>query len=111
MSQFFRDCAPPNYCYAANREAIVKPSAFALGCAVVVVTIGYFPVRFALTFEVFGNAVRNETGWLGPTPRDAGGCTMDVGKVNVWQCSDIAVFSRHQYGCELWLRTFGYTDT
>jgi hypothetical protein len=88
----------------------VKRSIFAFGCAVVVVGLVYFPVRFALTFELLGTAVRSETGWLGPTPRDAGACVTDVGKVNVWRCSNTEVFSRHKYGCALWLRAFGYTD-
>lgn len=71
----------------------------------------YLPARFALTFELFGNAVHSPTsGWLGPTPRNAGKCIADVGKVNNWQCSDTTVFAAHQMGCKLWLRVFGYTD-
>ena len=89
----------------------MKPSTFALCCAVVAIGLAYFPVRFAFTFELLGNAVRNETGWLGPTPRDAGGCVKDIGKVNWWECPNTEVFSRHEYGCSLWLRYFGYTDT
>ena len=88
----------------------MKPSTFAVSCAVVALAIAYFPVRFALTFELMGNAVRGEAGWLGPMPRNGGSCVTDVGKVNVWQCSSTEVFARHEYGCALWLRAFGYTD-
>ena len=32
----------------------------------------FFPVRFALAFELLGNPVHSPTaGWLGPTPRDS----------------------------------------
>lgn len=69
----------------------------------------YFPVRFAVTFEIFGNAVHSrDKGWLGPTPRGSGACVVDVGKVNSWTCPDTAVFDDHRYGCQLWLRSFGY---
>ena len=72
----------------------------------------YFPARFALAFEFFGNAVHSPTsGWLGPTPRNAGKCVVDAGKVNVWQCADTAVFAEHRIGCRLWLSAFGYRDT
>ena len=89
----------------------MRPVHFALGFAIAIVALAYFPVRFALTFELFGNPVRTETRWLGPTPRDAGACVWDVGKVNFWQCSSTEVFSDHQYGCTLWLRFFEYTDS
>ncbi len=70
----------------------------------------YLPVRFALTFELFGYPVNSPTaGWLGPTPRNAGACALDVGKVNSSQCSDTSVFTEHRYGCRLWLRLFGYS--
>src|SRR5258707_5751202 len=72
----------------------------------------YLPVRFALTFELFGSAVRLPgDGWLGPTPRSAGQCVIDVGKVNLWQCSDKSVFITHYFGCRLWLRIFDYEGT
>jgi len=71
----------------------------------------YYPVRFALAFELVGNAVHSpKLGWLGPTPRGAGKCAMDVGKVNSWECTDTTVFAEHRMGCRLWLRTFGYVD-
>jgi hypothetical protein len=69
----------------------------------------YFPAKFALTFEMFGNAVNSPSaGWLGPMPRNAGSCALDAGKVSSWQCADISVFTEHRYGCQLWLRVFGY---
>jgi len=75
----------------------------------VAIALLYFPVQFALTFEIFGDAVNSSSaGWLGPTPRNAGICAVDVGKVNSWQCSDTSVFVEHHYGCQLWLRVFGY---
>ena len=71
----------------------------------------YFPVRFALAFELFGNAVHSPTsGWLGPTPRNADKCVIDAGKVNSWQCSDMSIFAEHSMGCRLWLSAFGYRD-
>ena len=68
----------------------------------------YLPVRFAITFELFGLPVNSPThGWLGPTPRGSS-CVADIGKVNTWQCADISVFQKHQYGCRVWLKAFGY---
>jgi len=70
----------------------------------------YFPVRFALTFELFGYAVNSPgAGWLGHAPRDSGKCVVDAGKVNVWQCQDTSVFAKHRFGCKLWLDFFGYS--
>jgi len=88
----------------------VKRANLVLGCAIAIGVLAYFPVRFALAFELFGNAVRTESRWLGPTPRDARDCVADVGKVNVWRCSSTEVFSEHEYGCTLWLRAFEYAD-
>ena len=68
----------------------------------------YFPVRFAMAFELFGLAVNSPVhGWLGPTPRGSK-CVADIGKVNTWQCPDTAVFQQHRYGCLVWLKVFGY---
>lgn len=79
--------------------------------AVVISGVLYFPTRFALTFELLGSAVHSQrTGWLGPTPRNAEACVADAGKVNVWQCTDESVFDAHRFGCQLWLRFFGYID-
>lgn len=67
--------------------------------------------RFVATFEIFGLPVHQaNAGWLGPTPRDAGDCVVDVGKVNTWECEDISVFEAHRLGTQLWLETLGYTD-
>jgi hypothetical protein len=75
----------------------------------ILVAVLYLPVRFAVTFELLGPAVHMPGGgWLGPTPRDAGRCVQDVGKVNSWKCSDTSVFSTHQFGCRFWLRLFSY---
>ena len=72
----------------------------------------FFPVRFALAFELFGNPVHSPTaGWLGPTPRSSGECVVDAGKVNSWQCQDTSVFSDHRTGCRIWLGLFGYGGT
>jgi hypothetical protein len=71
----------------------------------------YYPVSFAVTFELLGPAVDSPTeGWLGPTPRGAGACVVDVGKVNSWVCADTSVFTRHRYGCQKWLEFFGLSD-
>lgn len=71
----------------------------------------FYPIRFAIAFELLGNPVRSSAdGWLGPTPRDAGACVVDIGKINAWECEDTSLFVRHRYGCELWLRIFGYSD-
>ena len=87
------------------RIIVIASLALALGLL-------YFPARFALTFELFGNAVHSPTsGWLGPTPRNAGKCVIDAGKVNSWECPDTTVFAEHRMGCSMWLRTFGYNDT
>jgi len=70
----------------------------------------YLPARFALTFQLFGYPVNSPTaGWLGPTPRNAGQCALDIGKVNSWRCTDTSVFAKHHFGCQLWLRIFGYS--
>jgi hypothetical protein len=50
-------------------------------------------------------------GWLGPTPRSAGQCVVDAGKVSVWQCSDKSVFIARNFGCRLWLRFFDFDDS
>ncbi|HET6431105.1 hypothetical protein [Dyella sp.] len=77
---------------------------------IVLVALLYFPARFALTFELFGYPVNSPSaGWLGPTPRKAGQGIEDIGKVNSWRCADTAVFAKHQFGCHLWLRVFGYS--
>jgi hypothetical protein len=83
-----------------------------VGIAVVVIAGAlYFPVRFALTFELLGPAVHSSAkGWLGPTPRDAGACVVDAGKVNIWVCPDASVFAQHRYGCQTWLHLFRYGD-
>ena len=66
--------------------------------------------RFVATFEILGlPVIQKSGGWLGPTPRDAGDCVLDVGKVNEWQCGDTSIFEKHRYGTQLWLRTFGYS--
>jgi hypothetical protein len=71
----------------------------------------YLPVRFVLTFEIFGYPVNSPTaGWLGPTPRGTGQCIEDVGKVNSWKCADTSVFTEHRFGCKIWLKVFGYVD-
>ncbi len=88
----------------------MKRAHVVVGGAVAFVAAAHLPVRFALTFELLGNAVRTETRWLGPTPRGAGGCVTDIGNVNIWQCSSTEVFSAHAFGCSLWLRVFGYAD-
>ncbi|WP_111266035.1 hypothetical protein [Marilutibacter maris] len=81
-------------------------AAFALA-----VTLFFYPIRFAIAFELLGSPVRSsEDGWLGPTPRDAGACVVDIGKINAWECEDTSLFFRHQHGCELWLWFFGYSD-
>lgn len=67
--------------------------------------------RFVATFEIFGLPVYSkQAGWLGPTPRDAGDCVEDAGKVNVWRCEDTSVFASHRFGTRLWLRTFGFDN-
>jgi len=82
-----------------------------ISALVVLLAILYFPVRFVATFELFGNpVVAPGVGWLGPTPRNAGACALDVGKVNSWLCPDTSVFTEHRFGCQLWLRVFGYHD-
>ena len=69
----------------------------------------YYPARFVVTFELLGPAVNSPTeGWLGPTPRDAGACVVDAGKVNSWVCTDTSVFTQHRYGCKKWLKFFGF---
>jgi hypothetical protein len=71
-----------------------------------------YPARFALAFEIFGKPVHSPSaGWLGPTPRNAGTCIIDAGKVNSWNCQDTSVFSRYALGCKLWLKVFGYSGT
>ncbi|MET4728028.1 hypothetical protein ABIE09_001835 [Lysobacter enzymogenes] len=71
----------------------------------------YLPARFVLAFEIFGKPVKSMTyQWLGPTPRDAEGCIVGLREINAWECEDQSVFERHAYGCELWLRFFGYAD-
>jgi len=79
--------------------------------AVVTIASGlYYPVRFAVTFELFGPAVNSPTeGWLGPTPRDAGACVVDAGKVNLWVCPDTSVFTQHR-GCQKRLKFFGFSN-
>ena len=70
----------------------------------------FFPVKFAMAFEIFGNPViSHEQNWLGPSPRNASSCMVDVGKVNTWVCEDTSVFAEHRYGCLLWLKVFGYS--
>lgn len=87
---------------ANSTSALVSVAALALVAAL------YFPVRFAITFELFGLPVNSPTlGWLGPTPRGRK-CVADIGKVNTWQCADTSVFQTHRYGCLVWLRAFGY---
>lgn len=77
----------------------------AIACAL------YSPVRFVVTFELFGPAVNSSTeGWLGPTPRDAGACVVDAGKANSWVCTDTSVFTQHRYGCKKWLKLFGFSS-
>jgi hypothetical protein len=88
------------------------PSKLSLTLIVVVIIFGllFLPVRFALTFELLGPAVHSANdGWLGPTPRSAGSCVVDAGKVDVWKCPDKSVFVAHQFGCRLWLRFFDYS--
>jgi hypothetical protein len=90
------------------------PSRLLLALIAVAIIFGvlYLPVRFALTFELLGPAVNSPgDGWLGPTPRSAGQCVVDAGKVNVWKCSDKSVFVAHHFGCRLWLRFFDYEAT
>jgi hypothetical protein len=88
----------------------MRTALIALTTLALAVGLLYFPVRFALTFELFGYAVVSPSaGWLGPTPRDAGKCVVDAGKVNVWQCQDTSVFAKHRVGCKLWLDFFGYS--
>jgi hypothetical protein len=71
----------------------------------------YCPARFVITFELLGPAVNSPTeGWLGPTPRNAGACVVDAGKVNSWVCADKSVFRQHRYGCEQWLKLFGFSN-
>ena len=83
--------------------------AVALGIAAALL---FYPVRFALAFEIFGNAVHSPiVGWLGPTPRNAGNCVVDAGKVNSWECQDTTLFQQHAAGCRLWLDAFGYSGT
>jgi hypothetical protein len=83
---------------------------FSLAALALAFGLLYFPARFALTFQLFGNAVHSPSnGWLGPTPRDAGKCVVDAGKVNIWQCTDATVFAEHRVGCRLWLHVFGYS--
>jgi hypothetical protein len=80
-----------------------------LGLAVLVALL-YLLVRFTLTFQLFGYPVNSPSvGWLGPTPRNAGQCALDIGKVNSWRCADTSVFAKHHLGCQLWLRVFGYS--
>ena len=79
-----------------------------MGLLCLCVTLGYQVVRFAQTFELFGPAVRNsEHGWLGPTPRNADACLMDIGKVYSWECEDISIFTEHRLGCRIWLFVIG----
>jgi hypothetical protein len=82
-----------------------------ISALIVLLMLLYFPARFATTFELLGNPVVSPgVGWLGPTPRNAGACVLDVGKVNAWLCPDTSVFTEHRFGCQLWLRVFGYHD-
>ena len=72
----------------------------------------FFPVRFAIAFELLGYAVNSPSeGWLGPTPRNASACVIDAGKVNSWTCRDTSVFAEHRLGCDIWLKVFGYSGT
>jgi hypothetical protein len=76
--------------------------------AVALVAAAHLPTRFIVTFEIFGPAVNSpKHGWLGPTPRGTS-CVVDAGKVNSWTCEDVSLFEEHRYGCQLWLKTFGY---
>ena len=90
---------------------LMRPKFLSLALLAVLLALLYFPIRFAFAFQVFGNAVHSKSdGWLGPTPRNAGVCAVDIGKVNEWTCTDTAVFTNHRFGCKLWLRVFGYAD-
>jgi hypothetical protein len=78
-----------------------------VGTSCVVAWAVYASAVFVATFELSGPAVRNDRGWLGPTPRGTR-CVEDIGKINYWICADTAIFQRHQLGSTLWLNLNGF---
>ncbi|MEY2483498.1 MAG: hypothetical protein QOK24_2026 [Verrucomicrobiota bacterium] len=76
-----------------------------IGCAGIVAC---YVFSFLCLFEVLGDPVRSNAGqWLGPAKR-INPQLIDIGKIYVYEGSDMAIYRAYRPLCLIWLWIMGF---